>query len=170
MSDRLAIKHPQKWVRKQFRELGLRPSGGHGSSFFTAETGHGFRIPPSMSSGTAIRIVADARVALGLSRSIVEEKSTVPVLKKGQLRFSEHAAERWALMKTQAAVSSVELEAALFTPGEVAYSVKRGSWLFITARLKVAVIITDTGYPIVTTVMWSREELFEKHPRPEARA
>jgi len=167
----VAIKHPQQWVRKQFRQMGLSAANtgkrGLAEARFVAESGHAFVIPNTLTAGGAIHLVSDTRAALGMGRSIATEKDVKPVLSKGHLRFSVHAAERWALMRTQAAVSSVELEAALFTPGLIEYSTKHDSWLFITGRIKAVVKIPTGGEPTLVTVMWSREELFEKHPRPE---
>jgi hypothetical protein len=172
--DRIAVKNPQQWTRKQFKEMGLQPTGGRGTrgnhgAAYIADSGHMFVIPQSLSTGGAIRLVSDTRAHLGLDRAIVDEKESVPVLVKGSLRFSEHARERWALMRGQAAVGAVELEACLFNPSEVSYSVKHNTWLFIGARVKAAVAFPETGDPVVTTVIWTREEMFEQHPRPEGK-
>lgn len=166
--DKLRFKNPQRWVRKQLKELGLRSdSTDDHAAFFRAQTGAIYAVPLHLNAPDAIRLVTKVRTELGHSSRIPTSGPTPPKLAHGRVQFTQHARERWALMKTQAAVGGVELEACLFTPQEVRFDRANDSWLFITARLAAVVSVSEGRDPVLKTVMWSRPDLFEKNPRPE---
>ena len=144
--DKLRFKNPQRWVRKQLKELGLRSNGADAhAAYFQGQTGAIFAVPLHLNAPDAIRIVTKVRTELGHSSRIPTHGPTPPKLARGRVQFSKHARERWALMKTQAAVGGVELEACLFTPQEVRFDRANDSWLFITARLAAVVCISASG-------------------------
>lgn len=165
------MKSPRKWASKELRELGFtRTRTDRTGEYYRGADGAQFHVPEGLSAGTAIRVVGNARQHLGLSSNVRRQVEEKPSLTRGRIRFSEHARDRWALMRQQAAVGAVELEACLFTPDHVEHSTKDAdSWLFSTARLTAVVAFPEGREPVLTTVLWSRGELFDANPRPEAR-
>ncbi|TFC59462.1 MULTISPECIES: hypothetical protein [unclassified Cryobacterium] len=165
------VKSPPRWVRKQFRSMDIHPDGKHPrGEYFMGPDHKRILVLDGINAGAAVILVSHTRAQLGLDQSIEPRRTATPQIDRARLRLTVHARERWTEMQSQAAISAVELEACLFTPAETSYSVKHDSWIFSVGRLCAAVVFDDDGFATVKTIMWSRPDLFEQHPRQETTA
>lgn len=107
-------------------------------------------------------------------RSRYERRGNAPRVDLERLTASEHAKQRLHEMQAQAASRRYELSVSC-EMRDVLYAIRlgtpywspvHGTWLWEYGDLAVAVAETDAGFTI-TTVMWSRPELFAVMPRPE---
>jgi hypothetical protein len=92
-----------------------------------------------------------------------------PRLDLDNLVASTHAKERLALMQQQSKITYQEVLHTLRLPERVLWSPVHESWCWIRGRIAVAVA-DSRGTQLITTVMWTSQELFEENPRPKERA
>lgn len=126
-----------------------------------------FVLPNAVSERWAKGQLAALRKRYGATRAAHQvRRNGRPALDLEQVRVSDHARRRLALMGDQAGVDRLEFVRCLSLPQTVLWSDSHGSWLFVRDRLVVAVAAADFGH-VVTTVMWATQDMFEAHPRPE---
>lgn len=82
-----------------------------------------------------------------------------------RLDASAHAKERLKLMRQQDGIDLTDVFQALKLPEKVLWSESNGSWLWVRDRIAVAVAVVGDRF-VVTTVLWSSDELFVQFPRP----
>lgn len=125
----------------------------------------------NVSQKNADNLLCDVRVQLGLPRREVRPTNVRhadrPVLDLTRLRASGHAQTRLRQMRAQSPITADEIIAVLRKPSRVAYSVRHESWLWVGPRITVAMFVSDDGDSVIKTVLWSSEELWTAHPRPE---
>jgi len=135
-------------------------------------------LPNSVNPGWAKAQLAMLRERYGQvgpqHRSRYERRGNAPRVDLERLTASEHAKQRLREMQEQAAARRRELKVSCGMR-DVLYAIRlgtpywspvHGTWLWEYGDLAVAVAETDAGFTI-TTVMWSRPELFAVMPRPE---
>lgn len=84
------------------------------------------------------------------------------------LSASTHAKERFALMGQQGGLTWEEIDLALRAPIRVTYAERHESWVWVGERVAVALYEKPGGY-VISTLLWSSNQLFEQYPRPEGR-
>ena len=84
----------------------------------------------------------------------VSQASPPPVLSPDCVTFSSHAVDRMLDMN----VEGLEIQSALFDPAIVHFSVKHGSWNFVSGRVCCGVHVEGKGLATVLTVLWRNRE------------
>lgn len=166
------MEHPKKQLAKLIRDHGgsVAQKARMGTTYAMPD-GAAVYVPDSLTYPQFI----DQRRALHRRYGVVSSggpasrvsRSGRPKLDFERLSASDHAKIRLAQMKRQGGVEFREVLHCLRLPERVLWSVDHGTWLWTRDRLSVAVAETPGGF-VITTVMWSSSELFDRFPRPEA--
>ncbi|MFD5864410.1 hypothetical protein ACFWGP_05630 [Agromyces sp. NPDC127015] len=175
INDRLLKKNPSRWLEHELRDIGFHPVNhtdklgrDHDKAKrYRHDNGSTIGIPQKVSAGLAVSLAGEWRRKLGIPR---ESAATPPTLERGKVKVSQHARERLELMRQQAAVGGPEIEATLFYATNVEWDRASCAWRFEVGRIAAMVAVTPDGTAVVKTFLWTREELFEQHPRPEKEA
>lgn len=166
----------KRTVRDAYRDHGAIITGRtREATRYLFPDGATFIIPNSVDPRWAKRTLAMLRDRYGSSgpqhRSRYERRGNAPRVDLDRLTASEHAKQRLHEMQAQAAgrrdvscgMRDVLYAIRLGTPY---WSPTHSTWLWEYGDLAVAVAEVDAGF-VITTVMWSRPELFAVMPRPE---
>lgn len=164
-------KNPRKEARRVFRSYGAQTAAPtkHGTNYLFPD-GATVMIHDSDGHGTVaekIRTVV-ARYGRITPRGLagMAKVGNAPHLNLELLRASEHAKDRLGLMQSQRPVTFADVLHTLRLPERVMWSPRHESWVWIRELLAVAVCEVPGGH-LIKTVMWSDNELFISHPRPE---
>jgi hypothetical protein len=166
-------RNPKKLVRAVVREAGGRVAFNdrHGTAYVFPD-GWVVRLEDrNAQSWTAAREVEakvreryGTRGAPDYADRVFVDRPGKPDLDLGRLVATDHAKERLDLMRRQAGVTFEELMMAIRVPERVRWSDTHRSWVWIRGRLAVPVVRNADKF-VITTVLWSADDLFEQHPR-----
>lgn len=184
MSDRRRVTNWKKEVRDAYRAYGAvvlsspRGRGGGRLTDYRFPDGAVFFIPNDVDQGWAKKQLAVLRERYGstgpVHRSQYERRGGAPKVDLDRLVASEHAKQRLHEMQEQARSVNGRLKVSCELR-DVLYAIRLGtpfwspvheSWTWEYGDLAVSVVESPVGFTI-TTVMWSRPELFEALPRVE---
>lgn len=90
-------------------------------------------------------------------------QSKAPRVDADNLRVTDHARDRFHEMR----IAPAEVLNALTLPERVAWSARHDSWLWVRERIAVAAREAHVGGLVITTILWSTDELWAENPRAE---
>lgn len=165
----MGIADPKKLLRKTFRDYGARvhlnaPEGTHwifpdGAVIIVSHN------PSATWAAAQIRKLAGRYERLKRTEHRhLDRRPRKPLMDLERVAASEHAKQRLRLMQGQADVAFQEVLLCLRVPERVLWSEQHQGWLWVRDRLAVAVA-EDGDRFVITTVLWSRSELFDLYPR-----
>lgn len=174
----MAIADPKKLLRKVFREYGAtreRLSGRDARDVarWVFPDGRSVGEPADPSPQWVAAQIQTCQERYGFlpggANAGLVKRSGRPRIDLDRLVASEHAKERLRLMQDQADVSFQEVLHCIRLAERVLWSDVHGTWLWVRGRIAVAVA-EEGDRLVITTVMWSSDELFQEFPRPEVRS
>jgi hypothetical protein len=166
----MGMKRPYRFCKEELEHIGgVEVSRDKTGVQFRFKDGKRVFVRFSITELAASHLVRDTRKLQGLKQT----RNSAPVLRPpvldlNRLGASKHAAERLALMKSQAGVTWEELVHTLRIPESINYSHEHGSWVWVGTRVSLAVAV-ENGIATILTVLWSNNDLWESNPRPERR-
>ncbi len=167
------FKHPAKRLDKEFRAMGARRKReSSGATAYIFPDGGQLLVLRNIGPARARIMLNNAQQRYGPVRDPLgrtEKRSGAPTIDFDRLQASRHALERLALMQGQADLSYPELLHALRIPERVLWSPDHGAWLWVGARVAIAMSFTPEGVAVIRTLLWTTRELWDKNPRPEVR-
>lgn len=164
-------KNAAKLLDKECRDLGAtRAASRHGASYTFPDGAVRF-IPSNTGFAAAHAVIAELHRRYGRpDRPYDAERVSqgkAPRIDLKRTVATKHAAERLALMREQAGLTPLEVTTALTAPSRVRYSERHDSWLWEGDRVAVVATVADDGHATIRTLMWTTNELWAAHPRPE---
>lgn len=167
-----AGKHPAKAVDKEFRRLGASRSTVRDGAKYLFPDGASIFIPSKINWFVAHSAMRDARMRMGADRErdpIMGERiptTRLPAVDIDKLTVTDHARERLVMMRGQGDVADLEVLTALTCPMRALWSEQHGTYAWIGDRITVVGHYRD-GWLTVRSFLWSTNDLWEQHPRPE---
>lgn len=173
------VKHPRKFIESRIRDYGgvkngrldERAKDGRGTDWVFPDGQHMF-VLDGIHMGHAAALVNELKRMYGHRRSDTPfnatKRSNAPQVDLTQLTASEHAKDRFRLMRTQDRLEFSDVLHAIRLPTRVLWSEVHQSWIWVGTKVSVAVKVLPSGSAVITTLLWSTEELWAANPRPEA--
>lgn len=167
------MKAPRKTLIRVIREYGgtLHEKGPYGDTYIF-EDNYRLFVAHQERTTDAVSKLGGLRHRYGPTTSTqlagLTNRPRKPVLDLNRLVASGHAKERLTLMKRQAGVEFTEVVLCLRAPERIMWAPDHEAWVWVGGRLAVPIKETSDGF-LITTVLWSTNDLFAAHPRPEKR-
>ena len=166
------MSHATKRIEKEFRKLGAtRAERTKHEVIYMFPDGARELVPLNASDGFAGNAIRRMHERYGrpdrapLARNT--KVSGAPKVDLTKAVAAPHAKERLALMREQADVTFLEVTTALTCPARVLWSDRHGSWVWEGDRVAVVADVSDDGFTRIRTILWTTNELWAAHPRPE---
>lgn len=166
------VKNPRKRVEKVAKEAGGRVRfSSHHIVIWAFDDGWEVTMAANAHAGTAAAVVTAIQNRYGRPQTAFNGRkaSHAPTVDFARLGCTTHARDRLALMRSQAGIEFSDLVLALRTPQRVEFSDKHESWIWVGERVAVCASECDDRW-VITTLLWSRTELWDAFPRPGRRA
>lgn len=166
-------KNPRKDARRVFRQYGGTQTVHRNITQWAFPDGFVLVLEPGDSFGAIASKIKTVQERYGVQRREMGGLAKVgraPRLDLENLTASDHAKERLRLMQSQRTVTFRDVLHVLRLPERVLWSEKHNSWVWVRDDLAIAVRDHFGGGHIITTVLWSKQELWDSHPRPKGTA
>lgn len=166
------FKHPAKRLDREFRAMGAtRVERTSANVSYRFPDGARRLVPTNITAGKARLILRSMQDRYGVTNidplGFTERRPGAPVIDLERLSTSEHARERFDLMRRQAGLTFQEILIALRAPTRVLWATNHHAWLYVGDRIAVAATADTTGHACIRTVLWTSQELWDQNPRPE---
>ena len=166
------FKHPAKRLDREFRAMGgARVERTSTNVAYRFPDGARYLVPTNIGPGTARTLLDRLREKYGPGSvdplGFTERRPGAPVIDLERLSTSEHARERFDLMRRQAGLTFQEVLLALRAPARVLWATNHAAWLYVGDRIAVSMHVDLEGHACIRTVLWTSQELWDQNPRPE---
>lgn len=166
------FKHPAKRLDREFRAMGaVRVQRTSATVAYRFPDGARREVPTNITAGKARLMLQSMQDRYGATNidplGFTERRPGAPVIDLERLSTSEHARERFDLMRRQAGLTFQEVLIALRAPARVLWATNHAAWLFVGDRIAVATHVDVEGHACIRTVLWTSQELWDQNPRPE---
>ncbi|WP_405375904.1 MULTISPECIES: hypothetical protein [unclassified Microbacterium] len=162
-------KNAARWLGKELRKLGARGERDrNGTSYWFPDGAQRF-VEERIQFPAALDLLRSLQARYGRPDRALRAPKVVgaPTVDLARTSATQHAQERLRLMQTQAAVTFLEMTMALTCPVRTRWSDEHASWIWEGDRIAVAAQQSDDGHTRITTILWTRPEMWAAHPRPE---
>lgn len=166
------FKHPAKRLDREFRSMGaVRVERTSANVAYRFPDGARRLVPTNITAGKARLILQAMQDRYGFTNidplGFTERRPGAPTIDLERLSTSEHARERFDLMRCQAGLTFQEILVALRAPARVLWATNHAAWLYVGDRIAVSADVDTEGYACIRTVLWTSQELWDQNPRPE---
>lgn len=166
------FKHPAKRLDREFRAMdATRVERTSQNIIYEFRDGAKYMVPRNITAGSARTMLQSLQVkyggAAGDPLGFTERRPGAPTIDLEQLSTSEHARERFDLMRQQASLTFQEVLFALRAPARVLWATNHRAWLYVGDRIAVSADVDSAGYARIRTILWTSQELWDQNPRPE---
>lgn len=162
-------KNAARWVGKELRKLGATSQTERtGTSYWFPDGARRF-VEDRIQFPAALDLLRGMQARYGRQdRALRAPKATgAQPVDLAHTSATDHAKERLRLMQNQAGVTFLEVTMALTCPVRTRWAEEHGSWIWEGDRIAVAAQQSDDGHTRITTILWTRPELWAANPRPE---
>ncbi|MCS4277396.1 hypothetical protein M2390_002602 [Mycetocola sp. BIGb0189] len=164
------VKDPRKYVARAVRECGGVKDFRDGyRTYYRMPDGAQVFFESTAHMGAArafVRGLRDRYPSASSTPFVQVKDGPCPVLDLERVTASAHAIERQTLMQGQGGLTFQEILHALRIPERVRYSPTHHSWMWIGERVTVAAHVKEDGAAVISTLLWSKTELWDAFPRP----
>lgn len=165
------FKQPAKRLDREFRAMGARRGDRTpNANTYMFPDGAVLFVPRNVGPGGARAMLQRAREKYGSSPldplSMAVHRPGAPTIDLNRMIATQHAMERFDLMRAQANLTYTELLEALRIPERVLWSERHGRWLWVRGRIAVVAGVHD-GNTTVVTILWTTQDLWDSNPRPK---
>lgn len=166
-------KSAAKAVDKELRRIGARRSTTKGGSYYVFPDGARLFVESHVDKLVADAIMRDAGRRYGVrpdhgpfSNAQRVPLTQLPKLNLAKLNPTEHAQERFAVMRRQGGVDEREILTTLQCPMRALWMDAYGTYGWVGERITVVGHVREDTLTI-RTFLWSTNDLWDQHPRPE---